>query len=80
MVCIELNLTWAVEEHIVVSQLFKAVLEPFHIVFQLFKRIKNTAIGSQLVVRHDLLQGNKVANVERAWVVGVVVRRVEVDY
>lgn len=79
VVRVDLDLAGAVEQDVVLAQLLQPVLQPLHVVFELLERVQDPAVGSQAIVRHDLLERDQVADVEGAGVVGPVVGGVEVD-
>jgi len=78
VVCVQLDLTRAVEQNIVFSQFFQPFFQPLKVVLQLFKRIQYAPVRSQVVVAHDLFQRHEIADIERAGVGRFVVRGVEV--
>lgn len=79
VVCVQFDLARTVEEDIGIAQLLKTLLQPFHVMLQLFEGVKDATVGAELVTGHDLLQSDKVADVDGAGVVGLVVGGVEVD-
>ena len=74
----ELHLPRAIKQYVVLPEPLQPFLQPPRIVLQLLKRVERPAVGAQLLVRHDLLERDEVADVEGAGVGGAVVGRVEV--
>lgn len=80
MVCIELDLARAVEENVVFAKFFEPFCQPFEVMLELFKCIKDATIRSKLVLSHYILQLHEGPNIKGAWVVCMVVCRVEIDH
>lgn len=79
MVRKQLHLARAVKQHVILPERPEPLLQPARaVVLQLLERVQGPAVGAQLLVRHDGLEGDQVADVERAGVGGAVVGRVEV--
>ena len=74
----QLYLARAVKQHVILPEPLQPLLQPAGVVLQLLERVQRGPVGAQLLVRHDGLEGDEVADVERAGVGGAVVGRVEV--
>ena len=74
----KLHLPRAIKQHVILPEPPEPFLQPPAIVLQLLERVERPAVGAQLLVRHDLLERDEVADVEGAGVGGAVVGRVEV--
>lgn len=74
----KLHLPRAIKQHVILPKPLQPFLQPPRIVLQLLERVERPAVGAQLLVRHDLLERDEVADVEGAGVGGAVVGRVEV--
>ena len=74
----KLHLARTVKQHVILPEPPQPFLQPRRIVLQLLERVERPAVGPQLLVRHDLLERDEVADVEGAGVRGPVVGRVEV--
>ena len=79
IVCIELNLSWAVKDDVIVSAGFQLFLEPFHVVRQILHAVDNAPVGTQLQILHCVLQRNQLQNrnVGRIW--NNLIGRIEVN-
>src|SRR5688572_19582122 len=77
--CVELDLTRAVEQDVVLVQLLQALGQPFEVMLQLFECVENTAVRSKLVLAHDVLQLDQGPDVEGTGIVRVIVGGVEID-
>ena len=79
MVREQFHLARAIKEHVVFPQLFQPILQPLPIVFELLEGVQDPSIGAQLLVRHDFIQSDEVADVEGARVRGVFVGGIKID-
>lgn len=76
---VQLDLAGTIKKNIVLSQLFQTLFKPFKIMFQLFKCVEDTTVGTQVVITHDLLEGHEVADVEGTWIARPVVCGIKID-
>lgn len=60
---VKLDLAGAVKQNIILAQLFQSLLKPLKIVFQLLEGVENPAVRPKVVIAHDLLQRDEVADV-----------------
>lgn len=76
---VQLDLTRAVKQYVVFSQLLEALSKPFKVVLQLFKGIQDAAVRTEFVLLHDIFELDQTSDVEGARIVGVIVGWIEVD-
>jgi hypothetical protein len=79
VVGVELNLARAIKDDVVLAQLLEPILQPLKVVLQLLECVQYAAVGTELVVAHDIFELDQAADVERTGIVCMVVGRVKVD-